>query len=89
MRGFVKMMMMLCIGIKQAIFIMHCYAAQQPGICELIQCVIHRAASYMQTRRVNFGCQIFRRDMPMPPIKQQTGNRHPLSGRPQPGIAQF
>jgi hypothetical protein len=43
----------------------------------------------MQTRRVNFGCQIFRRDMPMPPIKQQTGNRHPLSGRPQTGIAQF
>ncbi len=88
-RRVIKMMMVCRVGIKQAIFIMHRYPPQKPSIGKLVQCIIHRTTSHMQSSGVNFSGQAFGGYMSVPAIKQKTSNGDALAGWTQTSRAQF
>ena len=87
--GFLKMVMMIGVGVKQAVVIMNHHPTKQASIGKLVQCIINRAARHMQTSGGDFFGQAICRHMAMTAIKKQGGNRNPLARWPQAGKAQF
>ena len=86
---FIEMMVMIGIGIKQAIVIMNHHPTKQASLGKLVQCIVNRSARHMQAGSGDFFSQAISCYMAMAAVKKQRGNRHPLARWPQTGKAQF
>jgi hypothetical protein len=75
----IEMMMMRNIRIKKAVFIVNGDTPQQTRLGKLIERVIHRANSDLQSAGPYFSGQPFGRHMAMAPVKKKRGNRDALA----------
>ena len=85
---FVKMMVVISIRVKKALFIMYHDPPQQPSMGKLVQRVINGTARYMKACRDDLFSQAVSSNMTMPAIQKQGRNCQPLAGWTQSGKAQ-
>ena len=80
--GFIEMMVMIGVGIKQAVIIMNHHPTKQTSLGKLVQCIINRPARNMQTSSGDLLGKAIGCYMAMAAIKKQRRNRHPLARWP-------
>ena len=68
--GIIEMVMMIGVGIKHAVLIMHGNAAQKPGFGKLVQRVVDSAQRHLFASGQNVTGQAVSRHMAVLPIKQ-------------------